>query len=165
MLPWSYVGRGVSRMSTTENNLNITKHKSRSSVVKNGTVFGMESRYKIPASKFATQYVTAWRNKGFFSVCHDTVQCSTPDTCRTMDMTEVSQPYCAIQGWQTAGCVPKTTSENCSKEHGDSQILLKIITNSVAQKPEGSSPHSQQPATGPCPEPVESNPHTPSQSP
>jgi hypothetical protein len=33
------------------------------------------------------------------------------------------------------------------------------LTNSVAQEPEGSSPHSQQPATGPCPEPVESNPH------
>jgi hypothetical protein len=31
--------------------------------------------------------------------------------------------------------------------------------NSVAQEPGGSSPHSQQPATGPCPEPVESNPH------
>jgi hypothetical protein len=36
------------------------------------------------------------------------------------------------------------------------------LTNSVAQEPEGSSP---QPATGPCPEPVESNPHPPSQSP
>jgi hypothetical protein len=31
----------------------------------------------------------------------------------------------------------------------------------VAQEPEGSSPHSQQLATGPCPEPVESNPHHP----
>jgi hypothetical protein len=31
----------------------------------------------------------------------------------------------------------------------------------VAQEPEGSSPHTQQPATGPCPEPVESNPHPP----
>jgi hypothetical protein len=31
--------------------------------------------------------------------------------------------------------------------------------NSVAQEPECSSPHSQQPATGPCPEPVESNQH------
>jgi hypothetical protein len=31
----------------------------------------------------------------------------------------------------------------------------------MAQEPEGSSPHSQQPATGPCPEPVESNPHAP----
>jgi hypothetical protein len=40
-----------------------------------------------------------------------------------------------------------------------------ILANSVAQEPEGSSPHSQQPATGPCPEPVESNPHPPSQSP
>jgi hypothetical protein len=29
----------------------------------------------------------------------------------------------------------------------------------VAQEPEGSSPHSQQPATGPCPETVEYNPH------
>jgi hypothetical protein len=29
----------------------------------------------------------------------------------------------------------------------------------VAQEPEGSSPHSQQPANSPCPEPVESNPH------
>jgi carotenoid cleavage dioxygenase-like enzyme len=36
---------------------------------------------------------------------------------------------------------------------------------SVAQEPEGSSPHSQQPATGPCPETVESNPHPPGQSP
>jgi hypothetical protein len=29
----------------------------------------------------------------------------------------------------------------------------------VAQEAEGSSPHSQQPATGPCPETVEYNPH------
>jgi hypothetical protein len=36
---------------------------------------------------------------------------------------------------------------------------FKVLTNCVAQEPEGSSPHSQQPATGPCPEPVESNPH------
>jgi hypothetical protein len=35
------------------------------------------------------------------------------------------------------------------------------ITNSVTQEPEGSSPHSQQPPTGPCPDLVESNPHTP----
>jgi hypothetical protein len=31
----------------------------------------------------------------------------------------------------------------------------------MAQEPEGSSPHSQQLATGPCPEPVEYNPHPP----
>jgi hypothetical protein len=36
---------------------------------------------------------------------------------------------------------------------------IENLTNSVAQEPEGSSPHSQQPATGPYPEPVESNPH------
>jgi hypothetical protein len=34
-----------------------------------------------------------------------------------------------------------------------------VRTNSVEQEPEGSSPHSQQLATGPCTEPVESNPH------
>jgi hypothetical protein len=43
--------------------------------------------------------------------------------------------------------------------------LNVAITNSVEQEPEGSSPHSQQPATGPCPEPVKSNPHPSSQSP
>jgi hypothetical protein len=40
-----------------------------------------------------------------------------------------------------------------------------IKTNSVVQEPEGSSPHSQQPATGPYPKPVESNPRPSSQSP
>jgi uncharacterized protein with PQ loop repeat len=44
-------------------------------------------------------------------------------------------------------------------------LSTRILTNSVAQELEGSSPHSQQPATGPCPEIVESNPHPPSQSP
>jgi hypothetical protein len=38
-----------------------------------------------------------------------------------------------------------------------SLLIIIIITNSVAQEPEGSSPHSQQPATGPCPETVEFN--------
>jgi hypothetical protein len=41
---------------------------------------------------------------------------------------------------------------------------LVKISNSVAKELEGSSPHSQQPATGPCPETVESNPHPTSQS-
>jgi hypothetical protein len=39
--------------------------------------------------------------------------------------------------------------------------LTTYLPNSVAQEPEGSSQHSQQPATGPCPEPVESNPQPP----
>jgi hypothetical protein len=34
-----------------------------------------------------------------------------------------------------------------------------VTTNSMAQEPEGSSPHSEQLATGPYPEPAESNPH------
>jgi hypothetical protein len=44
-------------------------------------------------------------------------------------------------------------------------LFFYYLTNFVAQEPEGSSPHSQQPATGPCPQTVESNPHPPSQSP
>jgi hypothetical protein len=36
-----------------------------------------------------------------------------------------------------------------------------VLTNYMAPEPEGKSPHSQQPATGPCTEPVESNPHPP----
>jgi hypothetical protein len=51
------------------------------------------------------------------------------------------------------------------KPHTIGEEFYIYITNSVAQEPEGSSPHSQQPATGPCPEPVESNPHAPSQPP
>jgi hypothetical protein len=35
----------------------------------------------------------------------------------------------------------------------------------MAQEPKGSSLHSQQLATGPYPEPVESNPHTPANLP
>jgi hypothetical protein len=37
-------------------------------------------------------------------------------------------------------------------------LVLTVGANSVAQEPEGSSPYSQQLATGPYPEPVESNP-------
>jgi hypothetical protein len=36
-----------------------------------------------------------------------------------------------------------------------------VLTNSVAPEPEGSSPHSQQPANYPYPEPGESTPHPP----
>jgi len=35
----------------------------------------------------------------------------------------------------------------------------------VVPEPEGSSPYSQEPATGPYPEPTGSNLHSPSQSP
>jgi hypothetical protein len=41
---------------------------------------------------------------------------------------------------------------------------ISPVTNSVAPEPEGSSPHSQQPANDPYPEPGESTPHTPNQS-
>jgi hypothetical protein len=40
-----------------------------------------------------------------------------------------------------------------------------LLTNSVAPEPEGSSPYSQEPATGPYPEPTGSNLHSSSQSP
>jgi hypothetical protein len=36
-----------------------------------------------------------------------------------------------------------------------------IVIYHMGEEPEGSSPHSQQPATGPSTEPVESNPHPP----
>jgi hypothetical protein len=36
------------------------------------------------------------------------------------------------------------------------------LTNSVGPEPEGSSPHSQEPTTGPYPEPTGSNLHSPS---
>jgi hypothetical protein len=41
------------------------------------------------------------------------------------------------------------------------KVHILSLTNSVVQELECSSPHLQQPATGPCPEPVESNPHPP----
>jgi hypothetical protein len=43
--------------------------------------------------------------------------------------------------------------------HGTYYQRLRDITNSVAPEPEGPSPNSQQPATGPYPEPAESTPH------
>jgi hypothetical protein len=43
--------------------------------------------------------------------------------------------------------------------------LPNILTNSVAPEPEGSSPHSQEPANNPYPEPGESTPHPPNQYP
>jgi hypothetical protein len=45
-----------------------------------------------------------------------------------------------------------------------SSHLLLVVTNSVVQEPEYSSPHTQQPSTGPCPEQVKSNPQPESQS-
>jgi hypothetical protein len=50
-------------------------------------------------------------------------------------------------------------SPNCANR------ITTSHTNSVAPEPEGSSPHSQQPANGPYPEPRESTPHPPKQSP
>jgi hypothetical protein len=41
------------------------------------------------------------------------------------------------------------------------KINCLTLTNSLVQEPEGSSPHSQQPANSPCSEPVESNPPHP----
>jgi hypothetical protein len=38
----------------------------------------------------------------------------------------------------------------------NTEYVLVFLTNSVAQEPEGSSPHSQQPAIGPCFEAVRS---------
>jgi hypothetical protein len=38
-----------------------------------GFVFGMGFRYKLPASKFATQYAVTWHNNRLCSVCHDDI--------------------------------------------------------------------------------------------
>jgi hypothetical protein len=54
-------------------------------------------------------------------------------------------------------------NKHCRSARKDSTATsFSVLTNSVAPEPEGSSPHSQQPATGP--EPVESNPHPPPQA-
>jgi hypothetical protein len=44
-------------------------------------------------------------------------------------------------------------------------VRSKPLANSMAPEPEGSSPRSQDPATGHYPEPTESTPHARSQSP
>jgi hypothetical protein len=77
-------------------------------------------------------------------------------------------PWLLIQTFQN----PKTFQTQAfqirdSKQYNIHSLLLQTrckqnqLTNSVAQEPEGSSLHSQQPATGLCPEPVECNPHPP----
>jgi hypothetical protein len=48
---------------------------------------------------------------------------------------------------------------------GSSAFVRAGHFNSVAQEHEGSSPHSQQPATGPCPKLVDSNPTDPAFTP
>jgi hypothetical protein len=48
---------------------------------------------------------------------------------------------------------------------GKSAVDTNKLNNSVAQEPEGSSPHTQQLATGPYPDPVESSPHPPANLP
>jgi hypothetical protein len=57
-----------------------------------------------------------------------------------------------------------SNSEKKVPFNGFHQNTGNPITNSVAPEPEGSSPHSQQPASGPYPEPGESTP-PPSQTP
>jgi hypothetical protein len=54
----------------------------------------------------------------------------------------------------------------CSLVHSNlNSSSLLSVTNSVAPEPEGSSPHSPEPATDPYPEPGESTPRHPNQSP
>jgi hypothetical protein len=45
------------------------------------------------------------------------------------------------------------------------RATVPYITNSLAPEPKGSSPHSQEPANRPYPEPGASTPHPPNQSP
>jgi hypothetical protein len=77
----------------------------------------------------------------------------------------------------TTAYVSETSRINIEKPHGNytSDLLQQSITfdflyvfrmiNSVAPEPEGSSPHSQQPAKGPYPEPGEPTPTPPNNLP
>jgi hypothetical protein len=49
---------------------------------------------------------------------------------------------------------------NEENPHVLSTAQIFFEANSATKEPEGSSPHSQQLAIGPYPEPIESNPHT-----
>jgi hypothetical protein len=57
------------------------------------------------------------------------------------------------------------TVKSNSTMMGHEGTLIYHLTNSVAPEPAGSSPYSQEPATGPYHEPTESTLHSPGQSP
>jgi hypothetical protein len=78
----------------------------------------------------------------------------------------------SMSKWITKLSKAENTYENGNETYDDkkqnwcgSSNKVQTITNSVAPEPEGSSPYSQQPATGPYPEPTGSNLHSHSQSP
>jgi hypothetical protein len=54
--------------------------------------------------------------------------------------------------------------QNMNSVSSSDKLSFHQLSNSVVQEPEGSSPHSQQPATGPYHEPVESNAPPPPQA-
>jgi hypothetical protein len=67
-------------------------------------------------------------------------------------------------------CTQKVLSNNASWQNylTSTAIVMRVFDysyNSVAPEPEGSSPHSQQPANGSYPKPGESTPHPPNQFP
>jgi hypothetical protein len=60
----------------------------------------------------------------------------------------------------------KKNNQDGIRDRGDEHTSrVQKENNSVAPEPEGSSPHSQQPASDPHPEPRESTPHTPANVP
>jgi hypothetical protein len=80
--------------------------------------------------------------------------------------------------WRRVGTEPSGSTNTVSIRKFESEGLIAgkaipsiekysslpfILSNSVVPEPEGSSPHLQQPANGPYPEPGESTPHPPPQ--
>jgi hypothetical protein len=56
---------------------------------------------------------------------------------------------CLLTSWTTISFSIRTLLHVIGQLAG---FIIKLLTNYVAQEPEGSSPHPQQSATGPCPE-------------
>jgi hypothetical protein len=75
---------------------------------------------------------------------------------------QIPSPMC-ITYWRLN--LIKLKNVNLATNDCMDELYNLCLTNYVAPEPEGSSPHSQQPANGPYPEPGESTPHPPNQSP
>jgi hypothetical protein len=60
---------------------------------------------------------------------------------------------------------PITAFSDRKAQNANVEYNIRFLNNSVALEPEGSSPYSQEPATGSYPEPTGYNLHSSSQSP
>jgi hypothetical protein len=68
--------------------------------------------------------------------------------------------YLNLFGWRGREVYETFGKEGASYKSLENSCVGNVsVTNSVTPEPEVSSPCSQEPATGPCPEPIESIPH------